>query len=53
MQLHLPLEIFKFVNENRKEKSQQTFIIELIADVMNKQQETVKTEGLNGQKQQQ
>lgn len=45
MQLYLPTELFKFVNDNRKEESQQTFIIKLIAEVMNNQNlKTVKTE---------
>ncbi|WP_338429391.1 hypothetical protein V3429_02250 [Aeromonas jandaei] len=53
MQLHLPNEIFKFVNDNRKEESQQTFIIKLIAEAMNNQNlKTVKTEELNEQRKQ-
>ncbi|WP_162516026.1 hypothetical protein [Aeromonas salmonicida] len=50
MQLHLPHEIFKFVNDNRQGDSQQTFIIKLIADAMNNQNlKTVTTEEQHGQ----
>jgi len=30
MQLHIPIDQLKWINENRQEKSQQTFIIQLI-----------------------
>ncbi|MFE8709363.1 hypothetical protein [Aeromonas allosaccharophila] len=50
MQLHLPYDIYNFVNENRNGESQQTFVIKLIAEAMNnKNLKTVKTEELNEQ----